>query len=109
MTEAETFRALQSHIRIAIIKLTDRGWEYQIDQTQSPHPYSDKGDCLSDMLATASELPFDYENYDTSFNAKLWDWGYKITKDRDRTEFKFYIDHIGCYKVKSETGETLCL
>lgn len=108
MTEAETFRALQSRVTIAILaKNNFANWNHCINNKWTSQ-YNDKGDCLSDMLATASEFLFDYENYDTSSNAKLYDWGYKITKDRDRTEFKFYIDHIGCYKVTSN-GQSINL
>lgn len=106
--EDNTFRALKSRITHVRFYQNNTGywlgyWCYNDDQR-----YSNKGDALSDLLATYSELPFDYETYNTSKSAKLYDWGTQVTNNINDIIFTFYIDNT-CYKVTTNTNKEILL
>jgi hypothetical protein len=120
MTEEDTLRALQTKIVTGRVKhfysnhpTLNYYYLYYINNKQSTK-YNGFGDCLSDMLAIASEIEFDDTiDYSETKSCKLWDFASDVTKKLNDFEinytFKFYIDLNGCYKVLAESGQVLLL
>lgn len=105
-TEEDTFRMLKTRITILDIYETPPPMSRYTAKINNKKlsEYYNHDDCLSDAVAIAHEMDFDYEDYDNSFGASIFDWASKIANEKNpNMQFKFYIDDTGCYKVTSST------